>query len=115
QIFGAKFGERERLKRAVDGGENDESAWLQKRRTAAEKAVAVRHMLQNFHCNDGVERQSFVREVFGARETIGGRHIRLARVGRCGGNVLAGSVDAEHVEALPRQRFREQAAAAADV
>lgn len=114
-VFGADDTEHECLGRAVERRERHRPAIAHQRGAGIEKQIHVGDMFDDFERQDDIECLACRDKVFGSRAAVIDLNAaaRGVRAGRA--DVFFRCIDAGHVRAHTRQRFRYKPAAAADI
>ena len=114
-IFGADDREREALERAVDGGGDHQPAGPHHLGAARDEQLHVGDVLDHFHRQHDVEAFAGIGQRLGGGGAIVDRDTRLLGMQLCHRDIALGRIGADDGRAEPRQRLRQNAAAAADI
>src|SRR5665213_2338656 len=116
QVLRADDREQKRAQIAVDGGDHQFAARTQQRADRGQQQRRTRHVLDELHAGDQIERTGAAcSQLFGGTPAIVDLQLILVCVQLRDLYHGRRQVDAAHLRAMARQRFGQQAAAAADV
>ena len=114
-VFGADDGECEALERAIDGGDDHQSARLHERRAAPGEEIQVGDVLHHFRGDHHVEGGIGLRQRLHGRRAVIDRKAIFLGVELGGLDILLRRINAGDFAAEARERLRYDSAAAADV